>query len=159
MGERDAPCCAHIAMHLCRFAETKWCDGFGHGNLVQWIFIWRVRILMSNEQKMAIFSLLYDEQMCNWLRVVLLPDIFILFVWSNMVGEEYTGWSISASLYVSVPLGYDDGFSTLIYNNNVCKSHKLRASSRHGKLNHQKCPNPKRFMSELGGNFPWFHSP
>ena len=25
---------------------------------------------MSNEQKMAIFSLLYDEQMCNWLRVV-----------------------------------------------------------------------------------------
>lgn len=46
--------------------------------LVMEICIWRVRILMSKEQKMAIFSLLYDEQMCNWLRVVHLPDIFIL---------------------------------------------------------------------------------
>lgn len=117
MGERGAPCCAHIPIwHLWRFAETKWCDGFGHGNLVQWIFIWLVRILMSNTQKMAIFSLLCDEQTCNWLRVVHLPVIF-LCVWSNMVGEEYTGWRISACLYVSVPLGYDDGFSTLIYNN------------------------------------------
>lgn len=34
-----------------------------------------------------------------------LASYIFLFVWSNMVGEEYTGWSISASLYVSVPLG------------------------------------------------------